>query len=139
MSEQWITRHGSKISGFRYDSPSGRPLRDRRQLERIDALRIPPAWRDVHIAASSRSAIQAWGIDAKGRKQYRYHERAVQTREQRKYYRVRRLGRDLPRIREALHRDLALKGSPRERVAAAVVWLISKGFFRLGSERYVKE
>src|SRR5919204_5849852 len=139
MSEQWITRHGSKISGFRYDSPSGRPLRDRRQLERIDAMRIPPAWRAVHIAASPRSAIQAWGIDAKGRKQYRYHERAVQTREQRKYYRVRQLARDLPRIRDALYRDLGQPGFTQRRVLAAVVRLISKGFFRVGSERYLKE
>jgi DNA topoisomerase I len=139
MSEQWILRQGSKSRGFRYVSPSGRLLRDRRQLARIEALRIPPAWRDVHIAASPRSAIQAWGVDAKGRKQYRYHERAVQTREQRKYYRVRQLARDLPRIRDALYHDLEQQGLTQRRVLAAVVRLISKGFFRVGSERYMKE
>src|SRR5919201_1040022 len=120
MSERWILRQGSKSSGFTYVSESGRPLRDRRQLGRIEALRMPPAWRDVHIAASSRAAIQAWGIDAKGRKQYRYHERAVQTREQRKYYRVRQLARDLPRIREALYRDLEPQGFTQRRALAAV-------------------
>jgi DNA topoisomerase I len=139
MSEQWILRQGSKSRGFRYVSPSGRLLRDRRQLERVEALRIPPAWRDVHIAASPRSAIQAWGIDVKGRKQYRYHERAVQTREQRKYYRVRQLARDLPRIRDALYHELDRQGLTQQRVLAAVVRLISKGFFRVGSERYMKE
>jgi len=111
-----------------------------KQLARIDAMKIPPAWRDVHIAATSRPAIQAWGFDAKGRKQYHYHARAVAAREQRKYYRVRRLARDLPHIREALYSEIA-SGTEltRDRVAAAVVRLISKGFFRVGSERYARE
>ncbi|MGH7621897.1 MAG: DNA topoisomerase IB [Gemmatimonadaceae bacterium] len=140
MSAQWITRRGGKASGFRYEDSKGRPVRDRRQLERIDAMRIPPAWRDVHIAASMRPAIQAWGFDAKGRKQYRYHERAVAVREQRKYYRVRRLARDLPKIREALYAEIgAGRELTRDRVSAAVVRFISKGFFRVGSERYARE
>ena len=140
MSTQWITRHGGKSSGFRYTSPQGRAVTDRKLLARIDAMKIPPAWRDVHIAASTRPAIQAWGFDVKGRKQYRYHERAVAAREQRKYYRVRRLARDLPRIREALYAEIAHGNVlTRDRVAAAVVRLISKGFFRVGSERYARE
>lgn len=140
MSTRWITRHGGKSKGFRYLGPTGRAITDRKQLERIDLLRIPPAWRDVHIATSSRPAIQAWGFDVKGRKQYRYHERAVAAREQRKYYRVRRLARDLPRIREALYSEIASgRELTRDRVAAAVVRLISKGFFRVGGERYARE
>lgn len=140
MSAQWISRRGGKSAGFRYEDPAGRAVRDKRKLARIDSLRIPPAWRDVHIAATSRPAIQAWGFDVKGRKQYRYHERAVAAREQRKYYRVRRLARDLPRIREALYSEMAGgKELTRDRVAAAVVRLISKGFFRVGGERYARE
>jgi DNA topoisomerase-1 len=140
MSTQWITRHGGKRAGFRYLGPNGRAITDRKLLERIDAMRIPPAWRDVHIAPSTRPAIQAWGFDVKGRKQYRYHERAVEAREQRKYYRARRLARDLPRIREALYAEIANgRELTRDRVAAAVVRLISKGFFRVGSERYARE
>ncbi len=140
MSTQWMTRHGGKRAGFTYQTSNGRAVGDRTQLARIDAMKIPPAWRDVHIAATSRPAIQAWGFDVKGRKQYRYHERAVAAREQRKYYRVRRLARDLPRIRESLYAEIA-KGNvlTRERVAAAVVRLISKGFFRVGSEKYARE
>jgi DNA topoisomerase-1 len=140
MSIQWITRHGRKRAGFKYHNPNGRVVSDAEQLARIDAMKIPPAWRDVHIAATTRPAIQAWGFDAKGRKQYRYHERAVAAREQRKYYRVRRLARDLPRIRESLYVEIA-SGTEltRDRVAAAVVRLISKGFFRVGSERYARE
>ena len=136
---RWITRHGSKRATFQYRDRHGRPVREARVLERIDALRIPPAWQSVHIAVSERAAIQAWGIDAKGRKQYRYHQRAVRRSEAAKFYRVRALARDLPRIRESLYRDFCRTDFCRERVLAAVVRLISDGFFRVGSERYLKE
>ncbi len=140
MTAQWLRRKGGKSSGFRYEDAHGRAVRDRKQLARIDALRVPPAWRDVHIAASPRTAIQAWGFDVKGRKQYRYHERAVARREQRKYYRMRRLARDLPMIRDALYTQLGSgRELTRDRVAAGVVRLISKGFFRPGNERYTRE
>jgi DNA topoisomerase-1 len=137
--ERWIVREGSKTRGFRYRGPTGRLLRDRGTLARIDALRIPPAWRDVHIAPGVRAAVQAWGLDAKGRKQYRYHSRAVERGAQRKYHRVRRLARRLPRIRDALRRDLRRPSHTREHVTAAATLLISKGFFRVGGERYARE
>ncbi len=136
---RWIVRHGSPVRGFRYLDATGQPVRDRRVLARIAALRIPPAWREVHIAASPRAVVQAWGIDARGRKQYRYHERAVEAREARKYHRLRQLGHDLPRLRAALRRDLARPTLDRDRVAALVVALLGKGFFRIGSERYLRE
>ena len=140
MADHWITRRGGKSAGFRYEAPSGRAIRARKVLARVDALRIPPAWRDVHIAASPRAAIQAWGFDVKGRKQYRYHERAVAQREQRKYYRLRRLARDLPMIRDSLYTQLgSSRELTRDRVAAGVIRLISKGFFRPGNERYTRE
>jgi len=140
MAGQWMKRRGGKSAGFRYEDPDGRAVRNRKQLARIDTLRIPPAWRDVHIAVSPHAAIQAWGFDVKGRKQYRYHERAVAQREHRKYYRLRRLARDLPAIREALYQQLGEgRELTRDRVAAAVVRLISKGFFRPGNERYTRE
>ncbi|HET7585439.1 MAG TPA: hypothetical protein VFK13_11045 [Gemmatimonadaceae bacterium] len=137
--DRWILRQGSKSRGFRYRAPTGEPVRDARTLQRIDALRIPPAWRDVHVAASARAAVQAWGIDAKGRKQYRYHDRAVERGAQRKFHRVRRLARRLPQIRDALRRDLRRPSHTPEHVAATAVLLISKGFFRVGSERYARE
>jgi DNA topoisomerase-1 len=139
----WIRRLGSKRSGFRYADANDRVIRDRRTLERIDALRVPPAWRDVHIAASPRSAIQAWGFDARGRRQYRYHERAVERRELRKYHRIRQLAKELPRIRRTLHAD-ARPGAPAQAVdadtvAATVLRLISETFCRVGGERYARE
>lgn len=138
MTSAWIIRRGSARSGFRYVGPDARPIRNARQLARIAALRVPPAWRDVHIASSQRAEIQAWGFDAKGRRQYRYHTRAVERGSQRKYHRMRRLARDLPRIRDALRRDLHA-ADERQRVAAAVTLLLTKGFLRVGSERYARE
>jgi DNA topoisomerase I len=139
MAGTWIHRRGSKTRGFRYETADGRVIRDAAVLERIDRLRIPPAWTDVEIAASDRAAIQAWGFDAKGRRQYRYHPRAVERGDKRKYYRVRQLARDLPMIRAAVHRDFRKPGFGREQVAAGVLRLISEGFLRVGSERYLKE
>jgi len=138
-----LLRLGSKRSGFRYVDEQARPVRDRRTLERIAALRVPPAWRDVHVAANPRSAIQAWGFDARGRKQYRYHERAVERRELRKYHRVRQLAKELPRIRRTL-RDDARPDVPAHAIdadtaAATVLRLISETFCRIGGERYARE
>jgi DNA topoisomerase-1 len=106
---------------------------------RIEALRIPPAWTDVHVAAAASAAVQAWGFDVKGRKQYRYHDRAVERGALRKYYRVRQMARDLPAIRKQLARDFRGSAPSKRRVTAGVVRLISEGFFRVGSERYATE
>lgn len=139
----WIRRLGTKRSGFRYVDAKDRPVRDKRALARIDALRVPPAWRDVHVASTPRNAVQAWGYDARGRKQYRYNDRAVERRELRKYHRVRQLAKDLPKVRHTL----ALDTRPSARaatldattVAATVLRLISETFCRVGGEKYTKE
>ncbi|HEX6251725.1 MAG TPA: hypothetical protein VFZ56_09855 [Gemmatimonadaceae bacterium] len=135
---RWIVRKGTKNSGFRYVRDDGRPVTPEVR-ERIAGLGIPPAWRDVHIAANARAAIQAWGLDARGRKQYRYHRNAVARRELRKHYRVRQLARDLPKLRARLERDSRRRGHSREKVAALVVRLIAEGFFRVGTDRYARE
>jgi DNA topoisomerase-1 len=138
MAQKWILRKGSKESGFRYIAANGRKV-GRDQLERIDALRIPPAWREVHIAASKTAPVQAWGLDARGRKQYRYHARAVQKGELSKHYRVRQLARDLPRIKRRLDRDFRRRDFSKERICAGIILLISDAFFRVGSDRYEQE
>src|SRR6202140_452819 len=139
MARKWIVREGSKTTAFRYVGPTGRALGPTAQLERIDKLRIPPAWRDVHISTDPRAAIQVWGFDARGRKQYKYHPRAVEKGELRKYYRVRQMARDLPAIRTRVMRDFRRRGLSKEKVCAGIVRLISQVFFRVGSERYQKE
>jgi len=139
MARKWIVREGSKTKGFRYKGPTGRAISDSAKLEYIDALRIPPAWRDVHISTDPKAAIQVWGFDARGRKQYKYHRRAVEKGELRKYYRVRQMARDLPSLRARIQRDFRRQGLTKEKVCAGIVRLISYGFFRVGSEKYQKE
>jgi DNA topoisomerase-1 len=136
---RWIRRLGTQSAGFRYVGPTGRPVRDPRVLARVDALRIPPAYRDVHIAVAARASIQAWGFDARGRKQYRYHARAVEQGALRKYHRVSHLARDLPRIRGRIAADLRAPGLTRERVTAGALRLIAVAGMRVGSDRYERE
>ena len=145
MAHQWILRRGTKRSGFRYVAPNGRPASAAARA-RAEALAIPPAWTDVHVATSPTAAVQAWGYDARGRKQYRYHARAAERGQLRKYYRVRQMARDLPGIRAAVARDvdgIVRRPRPaaltRQRVAAGVVRLIGEAFFRVGNERYAAE
>jgi DNA topoisomerase-1 len=91
------------------------------------------------VAASPTAAVQAWGFDAKGRKQYRYHERAAERGQLRKFHRVRQMARDLPSIRATVAKDLRAPGLTRRRVAAGVVRLINEAYFRVGSDRYADE
>jgi DNA topoisomerase-1 len=137
MSE-WIRREGSKRK-FRYVREDGRPVTDERTLARIMALVLPPAWTDVHIAASARAEVQAWGLDAKERKQYRYHAKAVERGQLRKYYRVRELAKELPALRRRVRTHAASRTPSKRAAAASVVRLISESFFRIGSERYAQE
>lgn len=139
MTERWILRKGTAKSGFRYAAPDGSTVRDARQLARIARLRVPPAWREVHIAPDPRRAIQAWGFDVRGRKQYRYHERAVQRRELRKYHRVRDLAKTLPAIRRALRSDSRRVKLGGATVCAIALRIVSESLFRPGSEKYLRE
>lgn len=139
----WIQRLGSRRARFRYVDSRGRLVRDRSRLGRIQDLRIPPAWRDVHVADSPRSMIQAWGFDAKGRKQYRYNQRAVDRRELRKHHRVRQLAHRLADVRRTLASDSkprsGLHALDRDVVAATALRLIVETFSRIGGERYARE
>jgi len=142
MAQQWILRKGTKRSGFRYVTTAGKPAPPA-VAARATALVIPPAWTHVHVAASSTAAVQAWGYDAKGRKQYRYHARAAEVGQLRKFYRVRQMAHDLPAIRVAVTRDLRPPRTgerlTKRRVSAGVVRLIGEAFFRVGSDRYAEE
>jgi DNA topoisomerase I len=138
MAERWLLRRGSAKRGFRIVD-DGRVVRDAATLRRIQRLRVPPAWRDVHIATDPRRAIQAWGYDARGRKQYRYHEKAVQTRELRKYHRVRQLAKTLPRIRRHLREQTQRPTLTLDTVCAIALRLISESLFRPGAEKYLRD
>jgi len=122
--------------GFVY-LDGGRRVEDEEVLARIRALGIPPAWRDVWICRDPRGHLQATGIDAAGRKQYRYHDAWRVRRDAQKFEDMTRFARALPRLREHVAADLAAGHAPtRERVLAAAVRLLDRGFFRIGSEQY---
>jgi DNA topoisomerase-1 len=131
------TRVGSKRR-FSYVDAKGCELTDEVELERIRALVIPPAWRDVWISRSASAKLQATGVDAAGRTQYLYHPAYRARREQEKYERLVRFAERLPQLRAAMAEHIGLPGLPEERVAAIAVRLINLGWFRVGSDRYVK-
>ena len=130
-------REGSKRR-FRYVDAAGRPITDEAKLERISSLAIPPAWKDVWIAPTARSKLQATGVDAAGRKQYLYHPDFRARQEQAKYDKLIRFAERLPQLREAMAEHMELEGLPPERVAAIAVRLINLGWFRVGTDRYAK-
>jgi DNA topoisomerase-1 len=131
------TRRGTKRR-FRYFDADGREITDEQKLERIRALVIPPAWKDVWISPSARSKLQATGLDAAGRKQYLYHPEYRARQEQAKYDKLIRFAERLPQLREATARHMELDGLPPEKVAAIATRLVNLGWFRVGGERYAK-
>ena len=129
-------RVGTPEAGFTYLRGDGKPLRSKHALARIRKLAIPPAWKDVHISPDPGAKVQAYGTDAAGRKQYRYHPDHVATGARRKYRKLLAYARAIPRLREVTGQHLKHPGVGRERVLALVVRLMMRGFFRIGSEEY---
>src|SRR5204862_3105349 len=125
--------------GFCYRGPDGKRIRDRDELLRIRRLVIPPAWTDVWICPDPRGHVQAVGRDARGRKQYRYHPRWRDVRDEVKYGRLLTFAEQLPRIRERAESALKRSGLPREKVLAAVVLILEKTLIRVGNEEYFRD
>jgi DNA topoisomerase-1 len=132
----WWRRVGSPEEGFRYLGVNGSTLVSPTVLARIEALGIPPGWSGVRISPDPERKIQAWGYDRAGRKQYIYSEEHVRRRERRKWGRVLRYARALPRLREVTNLHLRRTELDRAKVLATMVRLMSRAFFRVGSERY---
>ena len=132
------TRKGRK-GAFRYYDARGRKITDAAQIERIEKLAIPPAWKDVSISPRPGAKLQATGRDKAGRKQYLYHADFRAAQEQAKYDRLIRFAEQLPELRAAMAEHLDHDGLDRERVSAIALRLIDLGWFRVGSERYVRE
>lgn len=125
--------------GFRYLDPAGRPVREEATLERIRALVIPPAWREVWISPLPEGHLQAVGRDARNRKQYRYHPRWHAVRDATKYGQLAAFGRALPAIRARVERDLALPGLPRAKLLATLVRLLESTLMRIGNAEYARQ
>jgi DNA topoisomerase-1 len=111
---------------------------DEKTLSRIRKLAIPPAYTDVWICRDPNGHIQAVGRDARGRKQYRYHARWRETRDEAKYSKMLLFGRKLPVIRERVAHDLGRPGLPREKILATIVRLLERTLARIGNEEYTK-
>jgi len=131
------TRAGRK-GRFRYLDSRGREIRDAAVLERIEKLAIPPAWKDVWIAARPRAKLQATGYDAAGRKQYLYHPAFRAEQDRAKFERLVRFGGQLPELRRAMAEHLDRDELDRDRVCAIALRLIDLGWFRVGSDRHTR-
>ncbi len=125
--------------GFFYRDADRNLIRDEKVLARIKALAIPPAYKEVWICAAANGHIQATGMDERGRKQYRYHEKWRAVRDENKYERMLAFGRALPKIRRLTSRDLKQKGLPRTKVLAAIIQLLEKTMIRVGNEQYAQQ
>jgi len=132
-----IARHKAR-HGFDYRDLQGELIADMETLGRIKSLAIPPAWTEVWICPFPNGHIQATGRDARQRKQYRYHPRWRQTRDETKYGRMLVFSRALPRIRARVEADLRQRGLPREKVLATIVRLLELTLIRIGNSEYSK-
>ena len=132
------TRVGSR-KHFRYEDARGNRITDPVQLERIESLVIPPAWKDVWITPRPGARLQATGVDAAGRRQYLYHPEFRARQEQAKYDKLIRFAEKLPALRAAMSEHLDGEEYSSEWTSAVAVRLINLGWFRVGSERYAKK
>ena len=124
--------------GFRYCDLSGAQITRAEALDRVRALRIPPAWVDVWISPDPLGHIQATGVDSRGRTQYLYHQLWREQRDAQKFAHMLRFAHALPELRAAARGDLKARGLHRQRVVAGAVRLIDLGLFRVGGEKYAE-
>jgi DNA topoisomerase I len=129
------TRAGSRRH-FRYLDARGRRITDPGKVARIEALAIPPAWKDVWISPSSSAKLQATGTDAAGRRQYLYHDNYRAAQEQAKFDKLVRFAEALPSLREAMSEHMDREPMTPEWTCALAVRLINLGWFRVGDDRY---
>jgi DNA topoisomerase-1 len=130
-------RRGSRRR-FRYEDSRGRAIADEAALERIDSLRIPPAWKDVWISPRAGARLQATGVDTAGRRQYLYHPEFRARQEQAKFDKLVRFAERLPALREAMAEHIEEEPLSCDWTAALAVRLINDGWFRVGDERYAR-
>jgi DNA topoisomerase-1 len=125
--------------GFSYHHADGSPVTDTETLNRINALVIPPAWKNTWICPHASGHIQAVGTDAAGRRQYLYHQSWQDERSEEKFDRVLTMSQDLPEMRRRIASDLSGRGLTRDRILAVALHLLDLGYFRAGGEQYAEE
>ncbi|MGN6375597.1 MAG: DNA topoisomerase IB [Sphingomonas sp.] len=136
-SEPGITRKKLR-HGWGYWDAEGNRITDREEIDRLNAIGLPPAYRDAWFCPDPNGHMQAVGWDDKGRKQYRYHTGFREAREAEKYELCREFGEGLTKLRKQVEKDLRHRRMDKARAVAAVVRLLDLGFVRIGSECYVK-
>lgn len=124
--------------GWAYFDPAGRRITDRDEIDRLGRVALPPAYRDAWFCPDPDGHLQATGVDARGRKQYRYHPEFRRRQESEKFDGCARFGTLLPKVRQRVERDLASHGLTRERAVASVIRLLDLGAIRVGNESYAK-
>lgn len=134
-----IKRLGTKEKGFGYEYPEGGPVREERVLERIEGLKVPPAWEKARIARAPSARVQAVGYDAAGRLQYLYHPKYREKKEKEKFDRILRFADRLPAMRRITSEHLRREGLDREKVLACMTRLVNAAYFRVGDERYARK
>lgn len=139
LQASYLRRIPLDEGGFRYVWPDGTAYRDPEGLARIVSLAVPPAYTDVFVSPDPDDELQAFGRDARGRLQYRYHSDFVQNNAMRKWRRLARFAAALPRLREVTTSDLRLSGMPRRKVLALLTRLLHRVHFRVGSTSYVRQ
>ncbi|HUR40153.1 MAG TPA: DNA topoisomerase IB [Verrucomicrobiae bacterium] len=124
---------------FKYLAPGDKPVTDEAEIQRIRKLAIPPAYTDVWVCVNPRGHLQATGLDARGRRQYRYHPDWRAMRDSAKFERMVEFGEALPKLRRTLRRDTALPGLPQDKVLATVVALLDSTLVRIGNAEYARD
>jgi len=137
-SKAGITRRKLRL-GWAYFAPDGSRITDRDEIDRLNRIGLPPAYRDAWFCPKANGHIQAVGWDDKGRKQYRYHSDFRSKQDNAKYDRCAEFGQALPRLRKQVALDLRKRGMTRERAVAAVVRLLDNGHIRVGNESYARD
>ena len=125
--------------GFGYRDPDGSAISDRSDLRRFAVLAIPPAWKDVRIAADGKCHVQAIGRDARKRKQYRYHPLWIEQNKQRDFERLPEFAQALPKIREFIDAQLRRQAMDRERVSGIALRLLEQTLIRVGNDAYADQ
>ncbi|ATB39188.1 DNA topoisomerase IB (poxvirus type) [Cystobacter fuscus] len=138
LQQVGIHRVGSPQRGFHYRTADGKRV-PAKEVERIEALKLPPAWKDVLISPAGTSRLQAMGKDSAGRWQYRYHESFTRRQEARKFERIVDFARALPKLRRRVSQDLRKRGLGRDRVMACLLRILGTCFIRPGSQQYAEE
>ena len=131
---KWWKRIGSKSRGFTFVDVDGKTISKNDQLERINSLVIPPAWRHVRICPSPGGRLQVVGLDTTGRVQYIYNPKFAEKNQRAKFAKIERFGTLLSKLRKTTNEHIAIEGLPREKVLAVAIRLINSLYFRVGTE-----